>query len=82
MRSRSQVVIWGKLWSRSVKSVCSALDPSWGNLHRDDQAGQKSPSHTPGATFKRTETVPPDVSWGFHCFQMLDGLQREIRLSC
>lgn len=56
-------MIWGKLWSRSVKSMCSALDPSWGNLHRDDQAGQKSPSHTPGATFKRTETVPPDVSW-------------------
>lgn len=75
-------MIWGKLWSHSVKNMCSALDPSWGNLCRDDKAGEKSSSHTPGAIFKRTETVPPDVSWEVHCFQVLGGLQREIRLSC
>lgn len=59
-------------WGNIVlpRFMSSALDLSFGNLHRDDQAGQKSISHILGAIFKRAGAVSPDFSRGFHCFQV------------
>lgn len=59
---------WGNIVLPWV--ICSALDLSFGNLHRYDQAGQKSISHILGAIFKREGALSPEFSREFHSFQV------------